>query len=77
MTVGSELADVIDVFSTVFDGHRQIVEDSDFFDLGGNSLQAALLSAHLRRRFDRELSVRDVFRLRTPGAIASFLNGSA
>lgn len=42
----------------------------DFFERGGNSMLAARLVARLRREFEVDLSIRDVFRGRTVAAIS-------
>jgi hypothetical protein len=42
----------------------------DFFERGGNSMLAARLVARLRREFDVDVSVRDVFRGRTVTAVS-------
>jgi len=47
--------------------------DDDFFMLGGNSLQAARIAAHLRERFTVELRLRDVFVEPTVAGIARLL----
>ncbi|HET9899243.1 MAG TPA: phosphopantetheine-binding protein [Streptosporangiaceae bacterium] len=42
----------------------------DFFERGGNSMLAARLVASLRREFEVDVSIRDVFRGRTVAAIS-------
>jgi amino acid adenylation domain-containing protein len=42
-------------------GHPTISAHDNFFDLGGNSLQAARVAAHIRERLGAEIRVRDVF----------------
>jgi nonribosomal peptide synthetase DhbF len=42
-------------------GHPAISAHDNFFDLGGNSLQAARVAAHIRERLGAEIRVRDVF----------------
>ncbi len=42
-------------------GHPTISAHDNFFDLGGNSLQAARVAAHIRERLGVEIRVRDVF----------------
>jgi acyl carrier protein len=45
-------------------------DDSDFFDIGGDSIIAARLIAHVRRRFGIKVPLRDLFDHRTPAAFA-------
>ncbi|MGW0044200.1 amino acid adenylation domain-containing protein [Rhodococcus sp. NPDC003348] len=45
--------------------------DEDFFALGGNSLLATRLSSAIRTRIGREVSIREVFDLRTPARLAA------
>jgi acyl carrier protein len=47
--------------------------DDNFFDLGGHSLLVVQLQSKLRERFDHELSLMELFRRPTVGAIADFL----
>ncbi|MGW6692139.1 amino acid adenylation domain-containing protein [Rhodococcus sp. NPDC054953] len=51
--------------------------DEDFFALGGNSLLATRLSASLRSRLGREVSIREVFDLRTPARLAAQTGAAA
>jgi len=55
-----------------------IAADADFFDLGGDSLRAALLVSRLRRSPGGEATaVRDVYMFRTPAALARRLQAEA
>ncbi|NLG54129.1 MAG: amino acid adenylation domain-containing protein [Rhodococcus sp.] len=45
--------------------------DEDFFALGGNSLLATRLTAAIAAKTGREFSIRDIFDLRTPAALAA------
>jgi acyl carrier protein len=44
--------------------------DSDFFDIGGDSIIAARLIAHVRRRFGIKVPLRDLFDHRSPATLA-------
>lgn len=44
--------------------------DDDFFELGGDSLSATILAAEINSSGRTEVTVRDVFELRTPAALA-------
>lgn len=46
----------------------------NFFDLGGHSLLAVQLQSRLARKFQREISIVDLFQRPTVSAIAAFLN---
>lgn len=48
--------------------------NDNFFDLGGHSLLVVQLQSKLRERFDREMSLMELFRRPTVGAIAEFLS---
>lgn len=55
-----------------------IAADADFFDLGGDSLRAALLVSRLRRSpGGAATAVRDVYMFRTPAAIARRLQAES
>lgn len=46
------------------------IESGDFFELGGNSMLAARLVVKLRKEFEVDISIRDVFRGRTVAVIS-------
>jgi|GEM_PF-2225151 len=50
-----------------------ITQESNFFQLGGHSLTAIQLVAHINRKFIVNLSIVQVFKLRTFGAIAQLI----
>jgi acyl carrier protein len=47
--------------------------DDNFFDLGGHSLLVVQMQSRLRERFNCDLSLMDLFRRPTVGAIAAYL----
>jgi amino acid adenylation domain-containing protein len=49
----------------------------NFFDLGGHSLLLVQLQSHLRRQFEREISVLELFQKPTVAAIAEYLTDHA
>nr|AAN85506.1 nonribosomal peptide synthetase [Streptomyces atroolivaceus] len=61
------LAAVLAAWHTAFG--EQVAAGDDFFELGGNSLRA-LRVVHLLRDAGLRVDVRDVYRLRTPSALA-------
>lgn len=52
---------------------NSVGKDSDFFELGGHSLKATQLVAYIRQNLKAELSVKDIFELRTPNALAHLI----
>jgi nonribosomal peptide synthetase protein VioO len=52
---------------------RECGIDDDFFDCGGDSLQATRLISRIYRRFDAELTFGEVFEGRTPQKLAEIL----
>jgi amino acid adenylation domain-containing protein len=58
-------------------GLPSVGPDHDFFALGGNSLLAARLADRLRRTFDVDLPVGDLFRHSTPAAASQLVSASA
>ncbi len=52
----------------------ELTVDSNFFDLGGHSLLLARLQLAIKKEFDVQLSVADVFREPTLGALAAWLD---
>ncbi len=69
---GAERA-VAEVWCEVLRIERAGTNDN-FFDLGGHSLLVVQLQSKLRERFDREMSLMELFRRPTVGAIAEFLS---
>ncbi|UCH97748.1 MAG: AMP-binding protein, partial [Candidatus Aminicenantes bacterium] len=47
--------------------------DSDFFELGGHSLRATVLVSEIHKAFDVKLTLKEVFKLRTPREIGKFI----
>jgi acyl carrier protein len=64
---------VVEAFRDVLGDDETVEVDSDFFELGGNSILAAQLVARLRRELGVKLNVRDLFRARTAGGLAEVL----
>jgi amino acid adenylation domain-containing protein/non-ribosomal peptide synthase protein (TIGR01720 family) len=54
---------------------EQISTDANFFELGGNSLRIMSLTSRIRKAFDMNIAVADVFRLSNVQEIASFIRG--
>jgi acyl carrier protein len=50
--------------------------DDNFFDVGGHSLQIVRLRSEMRKAFNREFSVLDLFSHPTVRSLATFLNSS-
>ncbi|MFE5587735.1 phosphopantetheine-binding protein [Kitasatospora sp. NPDC056531] len=61
---------VTEVFQEILGGDAPVRGDSDFFELGGNSILGARLVARLRQVFDVKVTIRDVFRARTVDGVA-------
>ncbi|WP_133884458.1 non-ribosomal peptide synthetase/type I polyketide synthase [Glycomyces sp. NRRL B-16210] len=51
-------------------GYEEVAPDDDFFALGGDSLKATGLSAHLASQVGIEVTVADIFASPTPAALA-------
>ncbi|MFB9238218.1 acyl carrier protein [Plantactinospora siamensis] len=66
----------VDVIAEIF---RRVLEtvdvdgDSDFFDMGGDSLIATRVLSAVARHFDVELSFEDFFAAPTPTALANVI----
>ena len=65
---------VINAFKEVFE-INDINEDSDFFQAGGDSMQAASLAAILRKKIGLNISVSEIFSNTTPKMLANLLLG--
>jgi acyl-coenzyme A synthetase/AMP-(fatty) acid ligase/acyl carrier protein len=66
---------VADIWCEVLRVER-VGADDNFFDLGGHSLLVVQLQSKLRERFQRDLSLMELFRRPTVGAIAEYLSDS-
>lgn len=62
---------VAEVFQEILGGDAPMNGESDFFELGGNSMLGARLVARLRQVFDVKVTIRDVFRGRTVDGVAA------
>jgi acyl carrier protein len=51
----------------------QVGTDDNFFDLGGHSLLAVQVHSRLNKAFERAISITDLFRFPTVGALAGYL----
>jgi len=72
-----EVEKVIDAFRDVLGSDEVVDVHSDFFDLGGNSVLGARLVATLRRSLTVSVTIRDIFKARTVGAVAEVVAGRA
>jgi acyl carrier protein len=54
-------------------GIEQISLDDDFLSVGGNSIVAAQIIARLQRRYPAELSLTDIYKVRTVAEMAEIL----
>ncbi|MGD2085541.1 MAG: amino acid adenylation domain-containing protein [Candidatus Aminicenantes bacterium] len=50
--------------------------DTDFFDLGGNSLKAIVMSGKIHKKFNAKVSLTDIFKLQTIRNLAEFIKGA-
>jgi acyl carrier protein len=69
---------VAEAFAVVLERSREsITAESDFFDLGGNSIRGAQVVARLRDTVPVKATIRDLFRARTAGALVTVLRERA
>jgi len=68
---GSVETAVREIVQEILTAEEPVTATSDFFELGGNSILGARLVARLRQVFGVRVTIRDVFRARTVGGIAS------
>jgi amino acid adenylation domain-containing protein len=64
---------IAEIWRSILHVERVGVEDN-FFDLGGHSLLVVQMQSRLRERFNCELSLMELFRRPTVGAIAEYLS---
>ncbi|HLP59767.1 MAG TPA: condensation domain-containing protein [Candidatus Deferrimicrobium sp.] len=57
--------------------HKSIGIDDNFFDFGGHSLKATLLSARIHRDFDVKISLEEIFKNPTIAQLAHFIRESS
>jgi acyl carrier protein len=67
------LTTIIEIFRQLLDPDDEIQADTDFFQVGGNSILAARAVARLRQSFQAEVSMRDILFARTPRLLAEGL----
>ncbi|HXJ43132.1 MAG TPA: non-ribosomal peptide synthetase, partial [Bryobacteraceae bacterium] len=71
-----QFEDVItQVYANVL-GVEQVGIHDDFFELGGNSLQAVRVVSNLRSMLNLEIAVRAIFEIRTPGGLAALVRAA-
>ena len=63
------VAKVVDIFSAAFDG-AAVEQDSDFFDLGGDSLRAVAVVSMLENEFGRRVAIGELIDAPTPLLLA-------
>lgn len=69
---------VVEAFSQLLqDCEAPVTPASDFFALGGTSILGARLVARLRQSLPVKVTIRDLFRARTAGALAQVLRERA
>lgn len=61
---------VLSVFAQALASGEPIDQSADFFEFGGTSMLAAQVVTVLRRELGLKVTVRDLFRARTAGALA-------
>lgn len=66
------LQGIIDTYSEVFQ-LKNIDANSNFLELGGDSMQAASLSAKIRKSFGAEITVGDIQNYSTPKQLSEFI----
>lgn len=67
---------VVDIWQGFF-GLDQVGIDDDFFELGGDSLKAAMLTARIHEETGVEVTVADIFTKPTAAALAQYLKNAA
>ncbi|GAA1266303.1 hypothetical protein GCM10009665_64180 [Kitasatospora nipponensis] len=72
----AETEGVVAIFRRVLET-EEVTEDSDFFDLGGDSLIATRVLSAVARSWGTELSFEDFLLAPTPRALAARIAGAA
>jgi hypothetical protein len=65
---------VIKVFTEVLLSGELVTRDSDFFEIGGDSILAGKVIARLRPRLPVPVSLRDLFTASTPAGLAEIVS---
>jgi acyl carrier protein len=63
---------IVDIFTEVLGGGT-VEPESDFFEIGGDSILAAKAVVRLRRRLVTTVTMRDIFTARSAKALAEVL----
>lgn len=70
-------ARLVAIWAEVLDMHKdKISVTRSFFELGGNSLKILRLHTLIKERFEKEISIPEMFRYSTIASQVNFLNGS-
>ncbi|MGP1508186.1 MAG: non-ribosomal peptide synthetase [Sphaerochaeta sp.] len=70
--VDIEVVKILQLFQQVLGLDEKVVhQDSDFFELGGDSLSVLLLASKLEKEFNIRVNVDDIYMARTPGKVLS------
>lgn len=70
-----ESVDVVSLFEEIL-GIDDILDDDNFFDVGGNSILALTLLAEIEKRWGVTLALIDVIRAPTSGEVAGLIEAA-
>lgn len=69
--------DMAGLFQRILETTEVVEPDSDFFDLGGDSLLATRVLSAVAREFGLELTIADLMDAASPGALAKLIRSTA
>jgi amino acid adenylation domain-containing protein/non-ribosomal peptide synthase protein (TIGR01720 family) len=69
---------LVEIWSEALGVEKEIIGlGSDFFDLGGHSLKAAMITAKIQKELDVDVPLAEIFKKPTIRALASYIEGAA
>ncbi len=69
---------LVHMWTEVLSVDKEIIGiDTRFFDLGGNSLKAIILAPRIKKKFDADISLEDIFNIQTIRGIAQCIKGAS
>lgn len=75
VSIGELENEILEIFSDIL--KKDTIDlDQNFFDIGGDSLKLITLSARISKKFNKKISVTDLFKYTTIRSLAAYIEGN-